>query len=454
MQEFLSQILSGTQAIVLGLIILGILVFVHELGHFLMAKWCGIRVLAFSLGFGKAFFKKKVGETEYRISMIPFGGYVHMAGEHPEDDGEGDPAEFNAKPIWQRAAVAFSGPFANVLFSFFLVWLVFIVGVEHPVYLDKPDVGWVSDGSPAAETGIQSGDKIISMDGNTIKSWNNIDDMFARQENDYALTLKRNDSTLTRTLRMPPVKGSDIPEYPSGGLLPAAPAKIGQVSPGSPADKAGFKSGDRVVKINGETIHSWYHLSELISKYDSENGPMEFVVQRNDSLKALTVIPEFDKQEERYLVGIGMGNIETRTIRYSALSAVPKALEKCWEYATMIYTMVRKLVLREVSVRQLAGPVGIVQMSGAIALAGLIPIMNFMALIGINLAILNLLPLIITDGGLLLFLAIEGIRGKPLSLKSQLLINRIALAAFIVLFMLVTLNDISRIPDLFRMFNR
>ncbi len=452
MLDGITNAVNALKIIVVGGLVLGILVFVHELGHFIVAKLCRIRVLAFSLGFGKPLVKKQYGETEYRLSAIPFGGYVHMAGEHPEDDSSGGPDEFTAKPIWQRILVGLGGPAANLLFSFFILWIVFLAGEEKALYLENTTVGAVVDTSSAAKAGILPGDSIVSVSGETVSEWQEIYRILTTESGPVKLTVIRSSQQLSFDIQTPEQSGEQLPTLQGAGLLPPAPARIGSVLPGSPAEKAGFVQGDSVLAINGDTIRSWYQLSRKVTEYDSTSGPLLFGVQRNDSTLQLEARPDYNKANQRYQVGVGMATGETRRIQYGPFAAVGKALQRSGEYAMMIFTVVKKLVTGEVSPKQLAGPIGIVQMSGTVALLeGLLAILNLLALVGVNLAVLNLLPLVITDGGMILFLLIEAVRGKPLAMKHQLLINRIAIAFFIALFLYVTFNDIARIPQLFRM---
>ena len=424
---------------------------IHELGHFLVAKKLGFKVLAFSIGFGKALISKKIGDTDYRICAIPVGGYVHMAGEHPDDKQSGDPQDFYKKPIWQRACVAIAGPAANFIFSVLLLYIAFLAGIKQPAYLNGTVVGAVENSSVATQAGILAGDTIISINGHSVKTWEAVEQAFMRETARTVITLQRsNSTTVSCTLTLEPVRGSGLPKQMTGGLMPALPAIIGAVTIGSPADKAGIRSGDQIISIDSLPIHSWYEVSNAIIKFDSLRTIQQFSVKRGDNQIMIACTPVFDKEVKRFRIGIAVAEAPGSTVRYSPSDAIGRALAKSWEYTRLIYDVIAKLVSSQVSPRQLAGPIGIVQMSGIIAFSGLVPMLTFMALIGINLAVLNLMPLIITDGGLLLFLLYEAIRGKPLSLKHQLLINRGAIAFFLLLFLYVTFNDITRIPELLR----
>lgn len=438
--------------IVLGILVLGILVFIHELGHFLVAKWCGIRVLVFSLGFGNAIFKKQLGDTEYRICSIPFGGYVKMAGENPEENRAGAPDEFPSRPVWQRALVAIAGPAANYLSAFLMLWIVFIWGTQRPLYYERPIIGAVSDSSAAKIAGLTAGDSLVAINGKPVTNWDQIDAAFAQQERNYQITYYRGGEQHQIDMVMPK-DGSAIPKQPTGGLLPPLPAVVADVNKDSPASAAGIQAGDTILSIDGTPIISWFQVSKAIEKYSSES-PMSILVSRGGNKVTISVKPKFDSEAKRKIVGIKVSEGKSRLVRYSPAVAFKKGIDKSWEYTIMIFDVIGKLASRQVSANQLAGPVGIIPASGFIALQGLSPILNFMALIGINLAVLNLLPLVITDGGLLFFLLLEAIRRKPLSVKTQSTINKIAVMFFLMLFLFVTFNDVRRLPEYFKMFGK
>ena len=441
-------------AVVAGLLILGVLVFVHELGHFAAAKAFGVRVLTFSLGFGAPLIRKIVNGTEYRIGSIPLGGYVHMAGEHPEDASKHAPDEFTSKPIWQRAVIAIAGPGANIVFSILALWVMFLFGEHRSTYLDNTVVGAVADSSLSQRAGLLPGDILVSMNAKKVSTWDEVAAMFMRQDERYVVLFSRN-ATVDSVVIVPPrISGAAIPTNMTAGLSPAFPPIIGVVNGGSPAAHAGLLPGDSICSINNLPIVSWFQISQIVGRFDSSAQTMPLTIERNGIFITVQLRPLFDSAEKRYIVGIKAADAVFRVVQVGPVEAVSKALQKTWEYTTMIFDTVGKLVSRKVSAQQLSGPIGIVQMSGAAASAGIVPLLSFTALIGINLAILNLLPLIITDGGMLLFLFLEAIRRKPLSKKSQLLINRIAIAFFMALFLYVTFNDIIRAPQMFQMFGK
>jgi regulator of sigma E protease len=444
--------------IAIGLFVLGILVLIHESGHFFAAKACGIRVLSFSIGFGKPLLVKTIGSTEYRLSAIPFGGYVHMAGEHPEDDHAAADDEFTSKPVWQRAAVAIAGPAANLVFSIVVLWILFIHGVDRPLYLDSSTIGAIAENSPAAKTALVPGDSIVSINGTAVADWEDVQYALSLQDQRSVVEYIRNGSRQQVVIENEEHKGSGL-EDPFLGLQPCYPAKIGEIHDLSTAKQYGLQTGDRVIAIDNTTIHSWFQLSEIVSRFNPFYGSLQLVVRRNDSILVIDAAPKFNKAENRYLLGITRSEPETRLVKYSVIGAIPQTLAKTGEYTVMIFRILpnlprifAKIITRPTTPQGLAGPVGIVQISGAVAFGGLAALLDFIALIGINLGVLNLFPLIITDGGVLLFLCIESLRRKPLSLKTQMFLNRIAIAFFITLFVFITFNDIMRMPTLFRLF--
>jgi regulator of sigma E protease len=327
----------------------------------------------------------------------------------------------------------------------------FLLGVDRPLYLERPVVGAVSEGSAAQRAGFLPGDSIFSINGKSATSWDNIQSALGSQSAIYKVNFVRESRIESVMFSPPKIQGGGLPKEPSDGLLPAYPPVVGAVTGASPAQKAGLLQGDTIVSINGRHIYSWPQLSEMIVRYDSLSGGLNLVVKRFGALVNEKIVPEYKKDAKRYLIGIAPQSPRSIKVRYGFSAALDKTLRKTGDYTTMIFDVVAKLVSKQVPVQQLAGPVGIIQMSGIVAMGGISPILDFMALIGINLAVLNVFPLVITDGGLLLFLLIETIRRKPLSIKTQMLVNRLAISFFIALFLFVTYNDIMRAPALLKL---
>lgn len=446
--------MTALLSVILGLLVLGVLVFIHELGHFLAAKACGIRVLAFSLGFGKPLITKLMDGTEYRISAIPFGGYVKMAGENPDDERTGASDEFQSKPVWQRMIVAIAGPLFNYVSAFFMLWVLFMTGIERPLYLERPVVGAVTPGSVAQNAGIVAGDSIATINGKSVADWEAVEQAFVLQEPEYTLTVFRNDTSLSINMVMKRAeKDSLFKKDITGGLLPALPAVVAEVLPSSAAEAAGVSKGDNVIEIDGTAIYSWFQLVGMVEKHRGDT-PLSFVIRRNEHIDTLSLLPRYDKEEGRSLIGIRVTEGSGRIVRYQPPVALTKAANKTWENTVLIFEILGKLFSRRISTKQISGPLGIIPASGFMALQGLGPILQFMALIGINLAVLNLMPLIITDGGLIFFMIIEVIRRKPLSMKTQLAFNKVAMALFLALFLIISFNDVKRMPQIFKLFGK
>jgi regulator of sigma E protease len=439
-------------SIIIGVIVLGFMVIIHELGHFVAAKACGFKVLAFSMGFGKVLLKKEINGTEYRLSAIPFGGYVKMAGEQPDDERTDAPDEFQMRPKWQRAVVAVAGPLANYLSAILMLWIMFMYGVDRPTYYERPLVGFVADSSAASDAGIMAGDSIVSINGRAVRSWDDLENRFLTGSSTYDLLLERN-GVERRLIMRKDLRGNELHAQPPFGLLPAFPAVVGRVPDSLPAAAAGLKAGDTIVAIDNSSICSWFQISDIVQK-GAQGSARTLAVARAGGRLIISIVPGFDPKTKRQVLGIEMGRPAARKVRYAPAPAFGLCLKKTRDFTTMIFEVLGKLVSREVSTKELAGPVGIIPASGIIALQGVSPILNFMALISINLAVLNLFPLIITDGGVLLFLLLESIRRRPLSIKTQLAVTRFAIAFFIVFFLYITLNDINRMPQLFKMFGK
>ena len=433
-----------------GIIVLGVLIFIHELGHFLAAKACRIRVLAFSIGFGRVLLHKTIGSTDYRISAIPFGGYVNMAGEHPGDERTHAPDEFPSRPIWQRAIVAIAGPAANFISAIFMIWFMFVWGVERPDYFNRPILGGVADSSAARDIGLAAGDSIVSINSKAISTWDDIESVFLTLERKYDVVFYRNGVEKKCTI-IPDQKKKNRYKYPPFGMELPTPPVIGRVMDDMPAAKAGLKSGDTILSIGGRETRFWSQVSEQIQARP-DTASLQIVVARGIGRLTTFMTPKFDEKEKRWLIGIQFNAGAMHTVRYSPGIAWKMCMKKSWDFTTMIFVFLKKMITGEISWKLVSGPVGIIPASGFMVFQGLSNLLYFMGMLSINLAVINIFPLIITDGGMLLFLLLEAIRRKPLSLKAQMAINQVGISLFIVLFVLITYNDILKLPEYFRMF--
>lgn len=425
----------------IGLLGLSFLVFIHELGHFLVAKWAGVKVNTFSIGFGKKLIRWERGGTEYCISAVPFGGYVAMAGEQPEDDTDGSPAEFRQKSVGVRMAIAAAGPAVNIAFSILLLFGLYLYGVQEPK--STLVVADVEKGQAADKAGVLKGDEILRLKGKPVESWEGFMQAVAVEGgNALPLTVKREGvlQDLTLTPEVDPKWGISLV-----GVTGEADILVGSVVPGKPAAAAGLKGGDQILAIEGTKVPSYSSLVDLINA--SKGQPVRMQVLRDGQETAVTVTPTLDKDQNKYVIGIYPTiQMPTEFVRRGMGESLEKSWDKNWENATILFKTLKGLFTGSIHAKALSGPVGIVQIIATSLAASVQRFLELMALISMNLGVMNLLPLAITDGGVILFLMLEAIRRKPLELKTQMRINQVAISLFLVLALYVTFQDILRIP--------
>lgn len=427
--------------------VLGIMIVVHEFGHFAAAKLLGVRVEVFSVGFGKRLFGWRRGETDYRLSAIPLGGYVKMSGENPMDQRTGDAAEFMSHPRWHRFIIAVAGPFMNIVLAIALLTGVFMVHYEHPVYLDQPAViGWVLPESPADKAGIQAGDRIVRIGNRQNPTWDDVFPQVVLSPNQPVnLAVQRGSQVLDKTIVPTPV-GPE--QFGSPGWAPDQPNVITEVDLGMPADKAGLKTGDEIVALDKIPTHAW----PAVSRYIQEHGdrPVEVTVLRKGAEHKFTVTPISSDVEGEKRPRIGIRSDPQKIDRLPFTKAFCKSLEQNKKNSFLILELVQKMVRRKVSMKQVEGPIGIARASGEAARQpGWTPLLLLMAAISLNLGIFNLFPIPILDGGVILLLLVEGIMRRDIS---QPIKERIYQAAFVFLVLfavMVIYNDIVKtIPGL------
>jgi regulator of sigma E protease len=416
------------------LIVIGILVFVHEFGHFIMAKRAGVRVEKFSLGMGPKLIGYKKGDTEYIISALPLGGYVKMAGENPDEEPTGSPDEFQSKTVWQRAKIAATGPLTNILLAFIVMPFVFMIGT----YSEGPArVGYVEKGSPAEQAGFMAGDVIEEINGRHINDWVKALSLIAvNPDTDVTVTVDRQGEKKTFTLR--PATATEL-KIGTSGLVPDMPAEIGRLRPGLPAEKADFKIHDKIIAVDGKTIYHWNQFSTLVK--ESKGEKLTLTIERDGVRMEKSVTPVEDGG--RFVIGVEpVINLVFK--KYGFFQSVRLGFDKTLEAIDLTVITLRKLLTFNLSIKTLGGPVMIAQMSGQAAAAGLSTFLSLLAMISISLGILNLLPIPVLDGGLILFLVIEAIRKKPLSRRTMEIAQSIGAAVLITLIAVVSYNDIMR----------
>ncbi len=428
--------------IIIGLFFLSLLVFIHEFGHFIVARMVGVRVITFSIGFGKKLFGKIKGDTEYRFSALPFGGYVKLAGQEPDDEEDYGSGDYRNKKIWQRSLIVIAGPLFNYLFAFFALWMLFMIGIHERPNISDVRIGGFADSSAALHAGMKIGDKIVKLDNININNWEQFYTTVMTMANrEVKIRFIRNGKEIEKEIVPKKVNVEGIGSYGDVGIYTMERAVVGKVYDSSAASKAKIQTGDTIIAINEKTIYSW---GQMVAIVRGMNKSGIFTIKRGNNIIKTTVTPHFNKKVNRYVIGISMAMPELVLKRYGPIRSISKAFEKTNRIIQSMRTVFKGLFHKSVSVRSMAGPIGIIQMTGNAAKAGMDVLISFLAMISLNLAIINLLPLGITDGGVLLFLMFEKLRGKPLSLKAQTRIQQIAIVFFLSLFLFVTLNDVTR----------
>ncbi len=405
-----------------------------------MARRIGVRVLTFSLGFGPKLLSYRRGDTEYCISAIPLGGYVKMAGENPDDARTGASDEFLSKSKWQRFQVLVMGPVMNLALAVIVMAVVLYQGAEVPAFQEQPVViGSLKPDSVAAAAGLQPGDRIVSVDGRDVSTWKQFDmTIITRANRPVRLALERDGKMLER--QVVPVA---VDKFESGdiGVRPVFRPAILAVRPNEPAQEAGLRPGDVILAAAGEKGVSRERLIELIKAH--EGRPLTLERLRDGQTQSIVVTPRnFDGIA---MIGATISPFELRTVEPGPFEAVKLSVERNWEWTVLIVETLGGLFTRETSVKQLMGPVAIADLSGTAATQGWIPLFSLMAMISLNLGLLNLMPIPVLDGGHIAILALEGISRRDFSMKVK---EKMLLAGFVLLLMLmvtVIYNDLTRI---------
>lgn len=441
------------------LVALGILVIVHELGHFLVARWCGVKVLRFAVGFGKPLLIWRWGKdrTEWALAAIPLGGYVKMLDEREAPVAAADaPRAFNRLPVSRRMLVVAAGPAANLLLAIFLYWVVFQVGVtELRPYLSAPPAD-----SVAAHAGIAAGDRVLRVQGEEIASWSDlrlalVDAALAGQSVELQ-TQSADGNLATRFLDL----GANAADRLDGdlsrhlGLAPYAPPRrpvVGSVLEGSPAMLAGLQAGDEIQSIDGRPIGFWADLVEVISSAPGQRLSMR-ILRAGNSLD-VTIVPSAVTGSGRTIGRIGaavrvdpeLDKLFRVDVSYGSIDAAARAVKKAWETARLTLVVMGRMVVGEMSVRNLSGPIAIADYAGQSAQLGAVSFMNFLALISVSLGILNLLPIPILDGGHLMYYLAEFLKGSPVSERMQEMGQRIGFVILGLLMACALYNDFNRL---------
>ncbi len=535
--------------IILAILALGFLIFIHELGHFFAAKRCGIRVEKFSIGFGPRLFGFRRGETEYCLSALPFGGFVKMAGENP-DEQKGEEGEFASAPVGHRIFVAIAGPVMNFLLGIILFSFVYLIGLDHgtmwlmEMLVGRSDqmaqIGLVADDSPAKQGGIEPGDTIVSINDRKIKNWQDFNTTILTHPDEELKIIVSRDGQ-PKTLYVTPksldrkgigqirvssrqsamvegitegsaaaeagVQARDliesinerqiyhVPEFGSVIWEPSYPfasahrrfyqelneSQSGEIAlgirrgsefltvsfpinwmvnavveEGSEAAKAGIQSGDEIVSINGESIQNFELYPKLYELATRNPGqPVEIGLLRNGEQMNATLTPALGVDENQLylqglhwqlsLDGLALAVPSVPIPKYNIVTAVGEGIQTNWLILEMVTKVLKRLVTREVKTKHLTGPIGIVDATRRVVEFGLRSLLFFVGFISVNLAIVNLLPIPIADGGQILFFTLEKLRGRPLSIRNQMIIQQVSIVLLAGLFLYITFYDLLRV---------
>ena len=440
-------------------LVVGILVLVHEFGHYLVARLAGVKVLRFSLGFGRTIWSTRIGRdnTEWAIGLFPLGGYVKML-----DEREGDVApeevcrSFNRQTVWARMAIVAAGPLANLLLAVVVYWGMFCFGSEEL----RPILGAPVAGSPAAVAGIESGERVLKVGGKSVQSWQNMRWVLLRQaveKNSIVLeVINQRGEIADRRLDVSSARkngweGDVLQKLGIAYFRLTIPAVIGNVTPGGAAAAAGVRTGDEVVAIDDAPIATWMDVVRTVRA--SPGRAMDFAVRRNGAIQNIPITPSVIEVGGKQIGRIGAAVREHGamrqelmvTVRYDPVVAFGKAIGETWDKSVFSFVMIAKMITGEVSWRNISGPVMIADYAGQSAKLGGDYYLKFLALVSISLGVLNLLPIPILDGGHLLYYVFEIIRRKPLSERSMEIGQRIGLSMLILLMAFAFYNDINRL---------
>jgi regulator of sigma E protease len=416
------------------ILVLGFLIFAHESGHFFVAKFFKVRVLVFSFGFGKRLFGFRHRDTDYRVSLIPLGGYVRMAGDSPEENVAGNPDEFLSKPKWQRFLILVAGPFMNVLIAVAFMAGIVMVGTEQ--LITKPVIGTVEAGKPGEKAGFKPGDLIVSIKGERIEDFQDLRMVIAVNAGTplhvvYERNGQRQETTLT-----PAREQGDYGPIGKAGIGFGTEAVVGRVIEGSPAARAGLQPGDRITGVNGKPVKTFEAYADVAE--DVIKAPIALDVVRGQSTLRINVPPAAEKDLE-----LSRGLVPpTKILKLSLLPALRYSVEENWKMLRLAMSSLGRLFRSEGSVKELSGPINIARISGAMLREGWLPTIALMAMISLQLGVMNLLPIPVLDGGHIMILLIEGIARRDLSLRVKERIQQAGFAVLATLMLVVLYNDV------------
>jgi regulator of sigma E protease len=455
---------------VIFVLVLGAMIVIHEFGHFIVAKSFGIRVDVFSVGFGKRLFGIKRGDTDYRLSLIPLGGYVKMAGENLDEAVTGAPYEFQSKPKWQRLCVAFAGPTMNILTALFIPAALAMAHYEMPTFVDQPAVvNSVAPGSPGEAAGIRRGDVIVQIDGASNPTWGQFKDIIALNPgHEVPVTVRRGGETVNLKLNVgtTQIESEKIGEDGLQAFLgPNAKIVVIAVQAGMPAEQAGLKVGDQIIAVNNRPVEAGadptaasstdpnngplYSSNDIIRVIRASNGqPLTMTVKRGDETIAVTATPKVEEDNVRLGFSPAVKDADVIVTRLGPLAALKFSWNENLRYISLTKTALAQVFAGKRSAGDtVTGPVGIAQIVGQAAEQGSTEVFRLMGLLSLNLGVFNLLPIPVLDGGLIFMLLLEallGVFGLPLTMRVKERMMQVGLVMLMLLMGFVIFNDISK----------
>ncbi|HUZ05606.1 MAG TPA: RIP metalloprotease RseP [Acidobacteriaceae bacterium] len=438
------------------LIVLGIMVLVHEFGHFIVAKWCGVRVEVFSIGMGKRLFGLRRGDTDYRVSLLPIGGYVKMTGEVigdlPTGEASSDPGDLNSHPRWQRVLIACAGPAANFILAFLLLTVVYMAHNEVPNFMNGPAlVDYVQPGSTAAAAGLERNDQIIRFDGVQNPDWQMVYvHSILNLNHSVALQVERQGQTETLQMRLPSNNNPDdfaIQDLGISAQEQPTPIQVASVEAADPGYKAGLREGDQITALDGIAFHSLYSVNLYLQHQAGQ--PLTITVMRHGQTLTLHLQPILLPGENgklKYMIGFTAEPPPFHVEHLHLFAAMQQSVHENIKGSTLIVEVLRRIATLRMSARSVSGPVGIAQETGRIvSMPGWSPLFGEMATISLNLGIFNLLPIPILDGGVILLLLVESLLRHDLNPQFKERVYQTAFVFLILIMAFVLINDLSKI---------
>ena len=442
------------------LVTVGVLVVVHEFGHYLAARLANVKILRFSVGFGKPLMVRRRGadQTEWVLAAIPLGGYVKMVDEREGPVAPADlPRAFNNQNVWTRIGIVIAGPLANFLLAFFVYWALFIAGMPGL----KPVVGDPPAGTPAAYAGLANGDVVTAVSDETVATWNDVRWLLLKEavkRGTVDIEVKTaSGSSATRRLDMSSLTKDDLDKDFLGKLglrnfRPRAPALLGRLIPGAAAERAGLAAGDRVVAINGKPIETWFEFTAEVASNPGRTLAIE--IERAGRRSQLRATPDSVSEGDNRIGRLGVeAPAELKreyermgtTVRYNPIAAIPKAADKVWDLSAFSIKMLGRMIVGDISWKNLSGPITIADYAGQSAQAGWVTWLGFLALVSVSLGVLNLLPIPLLDGGHLVYYFAEIVKGSAVSDRTMEIGQRLGLALLLALTFFAFYNDINRL---------